>query len=139
MVMAVNLGDAYRGSGQAEKAQATYQQAISLGYKELQTNSSDAEVMAEMALAYAKIGKPQEASDFIRRARAQDKNDINIVYTEAQIGALLGKSNQALDSLREALEKHYPADFAAVDPDLESLHSNPQFQNLIKKYSATKQ
>jgi serine/threonine protein kinase/tetratricopeptide (TPR) repeat protein len=139
MVMAVNLGDAYRGSGQAEKAQVTYQQAISIGYKELQTNSSDAEVMAEMALAYAKIGKPQEASDFIRRARAQDKNDINIVYAEAQINALLGKSNQALDSLREALEKHYPADFASVDPDLDSLHGNPGFQSLIRKYSTTKQ
>ncbi len=135
MVMAVNLGDAYRGSGQAEKAQATYQQAISLGYKELQTNSRDAEVMAEMALAYAKIGKTQEAEDFIRRSRAQAKDDVNIIYTEAQVNALLGKPSQALASLKEALEKRYPAAYAVVDPDLNSLHNSPGFQSLIKTYS----
>ncbi len=135
MVMAVNLGDAYRGSGRAEKAQATYQQAISLGYKELQTNSRDAEVMAEMALAYAKIGKTQEAEDFIRRSRAQAKDDVNIIYTEAQVNALLGKPSQALASLKEALEKRYPAAYAAVDPDLNSLHNSPGFQSLIKTHS----
>jgi eukaryotic-like serine/threonine-protein kinase len=138
-VLAVNLGDAYRGSGQADKARASYQQAITLGYKELQTNSRDAAVMAEMALAYAKVGNPQEAQDFIKRSRAQDKNDVNLIYAEAQINALIAKPSQALGSLQEALEKHYPADFVAVDPDLESLHGNPQFQSLIKKYSAQKQ
>jgi serine/threonine-protein kinase len=138
VVIAVNLGDAYRGAGQADKAQATYQQAISLGYKELQTNSRDADVMAEVALAYAKIGNPQQAETFIHRSRAQDKDNVNIVYVEAQISSLLGKPTQALASLQEALEKHYPAEFASVDPDLESLHGNSEFQSLIKKYSTKK-
>ena len=137
-LLAVNLGDAYRGSGQADKARAAYQQAITLGYKELQTNSRDAAVMAQLALSYAKVGNPQEAEDFIRRARAQDKNNINFVYAEAQVNALTGKPSQALASLQEALEKHYPADFVATDPDLANLHSNPQFESLIKKYSAKK-
>jgi len=35
------------------------------------------------------------------------------------------------------LADHYPAESAAVDPDLESLHSNPEFAKLIKKYSKT--
>ena len=137
-VMAVGLGDAYHSSGQTDKARAAYQQAITLGYKELQTNSRDAAVMAEMALAYAKVEKPQEAEDFIRRSRAQDKNNVNYVYTEAQVNALVGKPSQALASLQEALEKHYPADFVAADPDLDSLQSNPQFESLIKKYSTKK-
>ena len=52
----MNLGDAYRALGQKEKAQAAYQQAISVGYKQLQMNPQDAEVMAEIALSYANSG-----------------------------------------------------------------------------------
>ena len=43
---AVDLADAYRSAGQKDKAHDTYQRAISLGYKELQTNPQDASVMS---------------------------------------------------------------------------------------------
>jgi eukaryotic-like serine/threonine-protein kinase len=138
MTLTDNLADAYHLSGQAEKAQATYQQAISLGYKELQTNPRDAGVMAEIALAYAKIGKAQEATDFIRRARAQDKDNVDIIYTETQVYGLTGKTSQALASLQEALEKHFPAESVASDPALDSLHGNPAYESMIKKYSSNK-
>ncbi len=138
MALTENLGDSYRLSGQSEKAQATYQQAISLGYKQLQINSRDADVMAEIALAFAKTGKPQEAVDFIKRARTQDKDNIGTIYTEGQIYAILGKPSQALESLQLALDKHYPVDSLADDPDLESLHSNPGYQSMIKKYAKNK-
>jgi tetratricopeptide (TPR) repeat protein/TolB-like protein/predicted Ser/Thr protein kinase len=133
--LAVNLGDAYRALGQTEKAHAAYQQAISAGYKELQTNPQDTSVLAEVALSYANLGKPQDADTFIARARAQDKKDVNLAYTEVQINALNGKPSQALTLLTAVLADHYPAESAAVDPDLESLHSDPEFAKLIKKYS----
>jgi serine/threonine protein kinase/tetratricopeptide (TPR) repeat protein/TolB-like protein len=133
--LAVNLGDAYRALGQTDKAHAAYQQAISAGYKELQTNPQDTSVLAEVALSYANLGKPQDADTFIARARAQDKKDVNLAYTEVQITALNGKSSQALTLLTAVLADHYPAESAAVDPDLESLRNNPEFDKLIKKYS----
>jgi eukaryotic-like serine/threonine-protein kinase len=133
--LAVNLGDAYRALGQTDKAHAAYQQAISAGYKELQTNPQDTSVLGEVALSYANLGKPQDAETFIARARAQDKKDVNLAYTEVQIAALNGKSTQALTLLAAVLADHYPAESAAVDPDLESLRSNPEFEKLIKKYS----
>ena len=136
---AVNLADAYRGAGQAEKARAAYQQAISIGFKELQTNPEDATVMAQIALAYAKIGNPQEGEPFMRRARAQRKDDVTILYNEAQFNALVGKANQALGLLEQALEKHYPAAFAEADPDMDSLHKSPEFNALIKKYTKKEQ
>jgi eukaryotic-like serine/threonine-protein kinase len=136
--MIVNLGDSYRAMGQTEKAQAAYQRAISAGFKELQTNPQDASVLAQIALSYAKMGNSQDAETFIRRARAQDNKDVDIVYSDAKIHALNGDSGDAMRLLTEALEKHFPADFAAVDPDLDNLHSNPEFANLIKKYSPNK-
>jgi serine/threonine-protein kinase len=134
----VNLADAYRGSGQQDKARTTYQQAIAVGFKELQTNPENADVMAEMALSYAKIGNAPEAQRLIRQARGIDKNNVNYIYVEAQIDSLLGQSAEALKVLREALEKHYPAEFAAGDEDLRSLNENPEFTSLIKQYSGKK-
>ena len=136
--MVVNLGDAYRGAGQQEKARTTYQQAVSLGYKQLQTNPQDADVMAEIALCYANLGEAQQADTFIKKARAIDKNNVGYIYEEAQIYALLGKTKEALNSLRESLEKRYPAEAVAADPNVDSLRSNPEFNDLIKKYSAKK-
>jgi tetratricopeptide (TPR) repeat protein/TolB-like protein len=136
--LAVNLGDAYRAMGQTDKAHASYQRAISAGYKELQTNPQDTSVLAEVALSYANLGKPQDADTFIARARAQDKKDVNLAYAEVQINALNGRPSQALTLLAAVLADRFPAEFAAVDPDLESLHSNPEFDKLIKKYSTKK-
>lgn len=136
--MMVNLADAYRGAGQQDKARTTYEQAIALGFKELQTNPQDAEAMSEIALSYAKIGKAQEAQNFIRQARGIEKNNVSYIYTEAQIDALSGRPAEALKLLREALEKHYPADYAAGDEDLKNLNGNPEFVNLIKQFSEKK-
>jgi serine/threonine protein kinase/tetratricopeptide (TPR) repeat protein len=134
----VNLADAYRGAGQQDKARTTYQQAISVGFKELQTNPQNADVKAEIALSYAKVGNASEAQNFIRQARAIDKTNVSYIYYEAEIDALLGRSTDALKLLREALEKHFPAEFAAGDEDLKNLEGNPEFTGLIKQYSEKK-
>jgi len=136
--MMVNLADAYHGDGQRDKARSAYQRAISLGFKELQANPEDAEVMAEMALSYAKISNVPEAQKFIRQARGIDKNNVIYIYYQAEIDALSGRSAEALKVLREALEKHYPAEYAAGDEDLSSLNGNPEFTSLIKQYSQKK-
>ena len=137
-MMMTNLGDAYRVEGEHDKARATYQQAVSLGYKELQTNPQDADVMSQMALCYANLGDSQQADAFIKKARAIDKKNINYIYNQAEIYALLGNKKEALNALQEALEKHYPSEFTAADPDLDSLRSSSVFNELIKKYSAKK-
>jgi len=134
----VNLADAYRSAGQKDKAHDTYQHAISLGYKELQTNPQDANVMTQIALAFANIGDAAQAEIFITRARAIDKNSVDYIYSQAEINALLGKTTEALKALQESLEKHYPAEAAEQDVELDSLRSNPQFTALIKKYAAKK-
>jgi eukaryotic-like serine/threonine-protein kinase len=134
----VNLADAYRAAGQQDKARTAYQQAISLGYKELTTNPQNAAVMAEIALAYAKTGHAEEAKSLIKRVRGINKGNVSYLYEEAVIDALLGRQKDALKTLQEALQKHYPAEYAAGDPDLATLQNDPEFVALIKRFSATK-
>ncbi len=135
----VNLADAYRAGGQQDKARTAYQQAISLGYKELETNPQNTGVMAEIALAYAKTGNAQEAQTFIKRVRTMDKNNVAYIYEEAVINTLLGRNADALKALQQALQKNYPAQYAAGDPDLSNLQNSPDFASLMKKYSTAKQ
>ena len=137
--MAVNLADAYRSGGEKDKARDTYQRAVSLGYKALQTNPEDPDTMSQMALCYANLGNGQEAETFITRARSIDKNTVEYIYIQAEVYALLGKSAEALKALDESLEKRYPAESAEQDVELDSLRANPEFTALIRKYSAKKQ
>lgn len=134
----VNLADAYRWAGQKDKARTIYEQSISLGYKELQTNPQDSGVMMQVALSYAKIGNAQEADRYIRRARAIDKRNVNYMYAEAEIDALLGRVPEALKALKEALDNHYPAESAASDPELANLQSSPGFTGMLKEHTAKK-
>lgn len=134
----VNWADSYRWSGQTSKAQAIYQRAISVGYKELQTKPQSASTMAQIALSYAKIGDAHQADSFIQRARAIGRNNVDYIYDQAEIDAILNRQDSALKNLREAFEKHYPADYASGDDELENLQNNPQFEALIKQYTAKK-
>jgi tetratricopeptide (TPR) repeat protein len=134
----VNLADGYRAAGEADKARTTYEKAISLGFKELQTNPQNAEVIDEIALSYAKSGNAHEADNFIKRARSLDKNNVSYMYDQAKISAILGRKDEALKELQEALEKHFPAQFAAGDTELENIQSAPAFKALIGRYSSTK-
>jgi eukaryotic-like serine/threonine-protein kinase len=134
----VNLADGYRAAGQSDKARATYEKAISLGFKELQTNPQNAEVIDEIALSYAKVGNAHDADSFIRRARTLDKNNVGYIYDEAKISAILGRKDEALKDLQEAFEKHFPAQFAAGDSELENIQSAPEFRALVGKYSSQK-
>ena len=136
---AVNLADAYRSAGQKDKAHDAYQRAISVGYKQLQTNPQDADAMSEIALSYANLGDRQQAETFIKRARAIDKDTVEYIYNQAEIYALLGEPAEALKALQDSLEKHYSAEFAEQDVELDGLRANPEFAALIKKYAAKKQ
>ena len=130
-----NLADAYRWSGQQDRARATYDRAIALAFKELQVNPRDANVMDQLSLYYAKKGNPTQGLDFIHRARSIKPLDINILYDEAVVCALTGRTTEALNALREALQKGYSLQEAKNDPELANLQSRPEFAKLVADFS----
>jgi Flp pilus assembly protein TadD len=127
-----NLGDAYRWAGQKDKANATYEKAIALAYKDLQVNPQNARTLGLLALDYAKKGDAVQAATFIKRARAIDANSVELMYIEGQIAALGGRAEDAVRFLRQAFAKGYPAEEAKNDPELSGLASRPDFQELTK-------
>jgi tetratricopeptide (TPR) repeat protein/DNA-binding winged helix-turn-helix (wHTH) protein len=133
-----NLADAYRWSGQSAKALATYDKAIALAYKELEVNPRKATAMQCLALYYAKKGEGTQAQQFIRRALSLAPGDVQVVYSEAEIQALVGQPDLALDALREAFRRGYPRSQAAVDPELSSLQSRPEFRHLLADAESNK-
>jgi eukaryotic-like serine/threonine-protein kinase len=130
-----NLADAYRWSGNTDKAQSTYDKAIALAYKELEVNPRKASTMRFLALYYAKKGDSTQALEFIRRARAIDPNDIEFIYNEAEIQALANHPAEALKALRDAFQKGYSPEEAKNDPGLKSLEGRPEFDRLLKEFS----
>jgi eukaryotic-like serine/threonine-protein kinase len=132
-----NLADAYRWSGQREKANATYDKAIALAFKELAVNPRNSDTMGGLALYYAKKGMPTQALNFIQHARSINKEDVDLVYTEAVVEALANRPDNALKLLREAFERGYAVQEAKSDPELENLRSRPEFEKLLAEFNKT--
>jgi serine/threonine-protein kinase len=130
-----NLADGYRWSGQKDKANATYDRAIGLAYKDLQVNPRSASTLGYLASYYAKKGEPAKAADFIRRARAIDSHDVYLVFQQAVVAALAGHANDALLSLREAFKRGYPVEEAQKEPELKNLRALSEFDRLVKEFA----
>jgi serine/threonine protein kinase/tetratricopeptide (TPR) repeat protein len=130
-----NLGDAYRWSGHSDQAASAYGKAISLAFQELQVNPRSATTMGDLGLLYAKKGDAANALQYTNQARAIKPDDVQLRYSEAEVKTLIGKPEDALESLRLALEKGYPAQEAWNDPELQKLQALPQFSQLVNEFS----
>jgi len=133
-----NLADAYRWAGDKNKANATYDQAIALAYKQLQVNPRDASALGHMALYNAKKGDVAQANDFIKRARTIDPSDVYLIYTSAIVAAIANDQKTAFDSLRSALQKGYATDDMEADPEFNALRGKPEYQALMKEFARKK-
>jgi eukaryotic-like serine/threonine-protein kinase len=130
-----NLGDAYRWSGHSDQASTAYAKAISLAFQELQVNPRSATIMGDLGLLYAKKGDATNALQYTNQARAINADDVQLMYSEAQVKTLIGQPEEALKALRLALAKGYPAQEAWNDPELQKLQALPQFSQLVNQYS----
>jgi serine/threonine-protein kinase len=131
-----NLADAYRASGQKDKASATYEKAIALAFQDLQVNPQNTGAMGDLALYYAKKGDGRHGMEFIQRARGIDMKDVSLIYIQATVENLSGKTTDAIRSLREAFSKGFPVKDVQADPEFGNLQNLAEFQALVKQFSS---
>jgi len=91
--------------------------------------------MGDLGLLYAKKGDAANALQYTNQARAISPDDVQLLYSEAQVKTLIGKPEEAMKSLRLALEKGYAAQEAWNDPELQKLQALPQFSQLVKQFT----
>ncbi len=130
-----NLGDSYRWSGHSDQASAAYGKAISLAFQELQVNPRSAAIMGDLGLLYAKKGDAANALQYTNQARAISPDEVQLMYSEALVKTMIGQPEEALKSLRLALEKGYSAQEAWNDPELQKLQALPQFSQLVNQFT----
>jgi eukaryotic-like serine/threonine-protein kinase len=130
-----NLGDAYRWSGHSDQAVQAYDKAITLAFEQLQVNPRSFNIMGDLALYYAKKGDATNALRYIQRARSISPGDLQLMYSEVQVKALIGKPEDALKALRTALQKGYAAQEAWNDPELAKLQALPEFSEMVNEFS----
>jgi tetratricopeptide (TPR) repeat protein len=118
------LGSAYAMKGAYGEALAEYQKAHQL-------NDGDPHVVALMGRLYAVTGKRAEAMNTLAQLKTMSGQRY---YNYALIYAALGEKDKAFESLEKSYRDH-TIDMLTIhyDPLIDSLRSDPRFQELLKK------
>jgi serine/threonine protein kinase/Tfp pilus assembly protein PilF len=120
--------------GQKELAKELREQQSRALEQQLEVVPED--VRARMLLAgnYAALGKREDAVRQLKTAVALRPGDSNVLYNAACTYALLQKNVEALDMLRKAINAGWSnLEWVMRDPDLTSLHDDPEFQHLCQR------
>jgi tetratricopeptide (TPR) repeat protein len=124
-----NLGDGYRWLGQVEEAQAAYKKTIALA--KIGSNAQVPETLADIGLVYAKMGDQSRALEYIRVARTKAPSNVQIMYCEGQVYAVLGDPQLAIAAYGRAVTRGYPRLEVLHDPENIKLRSLPEFVKLV--------
>jgi serine/threonine protein kinase/tetratricopeptide (TPR) repeat protein len=120
------LGQVYAQQGRFDDAIAAQRKAAEL------FGGGVSWPLTEIARDYVLAGKSAEAhqalEDLLKRARTSHV----IPYGIATVYAALGDKDRAFAQLEQAYsQRSFFLDFLKVDPELDSLHSDPRFQSLL--------
>jgi adenylate cyclase len=114
----------------AERLRSQFLQAVE---RQLELVPEDVRARTMLANMYATAGREADAVREIQIAVALRPKDSNVLYNSACSYALLGRKADALALLRKIRELGFPLwDWAGRDPDLASLHDDPEYQQIIK-------
>ncbi len=128
-----NLGDAYRGvRGRSDEAAKAYARSLELARVQLRLNPQDAAAHSFVATGLAKTGHSSEAGEEMRRALAIDPKEPNILSDAAIVAAVAGRTEEAIEWLRKAVEAGYCRVIIARRPEFEVLRGDPRFQDLVR-------
>ena len=131
-LMWANLGDACRASGATACADRAWTRTIAAARDVVASRPKDAMARAILASSLAKNGELDKAETEMRRALETNPTNADVLYQASVVAALRGAPDSAISWLERSIAAGYPADAAARDPVLASLHKLPAFRNAVK-------
>jgi serine/threonine-protein kinase len=127
-----NLGDALARLGRRPEAVAAYRRAIQLAENDLAVNPNDARIAASLAVYLQKAGDADGARERIAQAVALAPKDFEVLRRAAQVYALAGRQDAALDALERAIQNGFRRQTAASEEEFQSLRELPRFTALVQ-------
>jgi serine/threonine protein kinase/tetratricopeptide (TPR) repeat protein len=132
--MDTNFVLAGRYLGLAYEQKRMYDEAIEVFQKASTVSGERPLDTAALGHAYAVAGKHREARDVLKKLTEQSKQDYFPAFEIALIYSELGEKDEAFAWLEKAYEERYPwLIHLNVDPRLDSLRSDPRFQDLVRR------
>lgn len=129
-----NLAEAYYWvPGQRERAMRFYEKALTLAQEPLRVNPHDAVALEHIALFNAMLQRSDIAYGYLRRALQASPNDSDVLFTAGKVNAQLGKQEEAVQFLEQAVRAGYSVFFVRDDPLFHAMATNVHFQNLVRK------
>lgn len=121
------LGQAYVQKGQFALATTELEKAVEL-------SKSSAPALAALARANALSGHIPEAQARLKQLQEQARRQYVSPFYVAQVYAALGNSDKAVDYLEKAFDdRSNSMIFLRVDPEFDSVRSNPRFQMILQR------
>jgi eukaryotic-like serine/threonine-protein kinase len=126
------LGWAYEQKSMYEPAIAAFQQSVKVSGDSIMAN-------AALGHVYGVAGKKREAQEILAKLIERSKGDYVSTYDVAIVCAGLGDKDQAFQWLEKAFQEraHYLVHIK-WEPRFENLHSDPRFQNLLRRIGLTR-
>ena len=105
--------------------------------QQLEQVPEDVRARILMAAELAGMGEVEETERHLQMAVALRPNDTNVLYNAACTYGILKKKQEALDTLKKAIECGYGnLEWIKQDPDLLLLSDEPEFQKLVSRGQA---
>jgi tetratricopeptide (TPR) repeat protein len=129
-----NLADGYRMiPSQSSNAATAYKQAIHFAEMQLKINPNDSDVLSSLATYYARTNDSVRARDYLDKALRQKPDDVDVLRIACLVHLEAGNRPEALRWLQKAVTAGYAKEQLLANPELNSLHSDPQFERLAKE------
>jgi TolB-like protein/DNA-binding winged helix-turn-helix (wHTH) protein/Tfp pilus assembly protein PilF len=129
-----NFALAHLVLGETFEQQGDYSQAIMQLQKATAVSPNSPLMLAGLGHAYGVAQKPAEARVLLSQLMEQSKKQYVAPFYIALVYAGLGENDNALDWLEKAYADHSNGLlFIKVDPELDTLRSNPRFKSLQAK------
>jgi len=91
----------------------------------------DTDALGYLALYEAKSGEPEKAQEPISQALALAPKDVNVQSMAAEVYAVTGDQQKALDCLKSAVQGGYPRFELEHNPELDGLRNDPRYREIM--------